>query len=72
MERKRLKAKVVQVRKHTFQTILSEGKVLTMYRNITIRRTVLNVNLIIINITCLVCLYIGLGLVNVRYSFGIF
>lgn len=39
-----------------------------MYRNITIRRTVLKVNLIIINITCLVCLYIGLGLVNVRYS----
>lgn len=28
MERKRLKTKVVQVRKHSFQTIMSEGKVL--------------------------------------------
>lgn len=54
--RTRLKAKVAQVRKYTFQAITSEGKV----------------NLIIINITCLVCLYIGLGLVNVPYSFGIF
>lgn len=43
-----------------------------MYRNITITRAVLKVNLIIINITCPVSLYIGLGLVNVRYSFGIF
>lgn len=40
VERKRLKAKVVQVRKHTFQTITSEGISATMYRNITIRRTV--------------------------------